>query len=65
MSLDDEVRAVPDTDLVDRREEVVGGVPREHVGKTGLHTDADQGEGVTRLPGVGELELLVAELHAG
>ena len=39
---DGEVGAVADTELVDRREQVVGRVPREDIGQARLDTDADQ-----------------------
>ena len=40
----DEVRAVADGDLVDLDEELVGGVPGEHVREPGLDADADERE---------------------
>ena len=52
------------TDLVDLREQVVGGVAREHVGEPGLDTDADERELAGLLPVLRLRELLVAELHA-
>ncbi len=46
------------------REQVVGGVPREHVGEPGLDADPDQREPPRALPLLGHGELLVAELDA-
>jgi hypothetical protein len=59
-----EVGAVADPQLVDLREQVVGGVAREHVGESGLDPDPDERETSGGLPVVGDRELLVAELHA-
>ena len=42
--LDLQVRAVADADLVDRVEQLVGGVAREHVRHAGLDADPDEGE---------------------
>ena len=42
VALDDEVGAVADPDLVDLREQLVGGVAREHVGRAGLDADPDR-----------------------
>ena len=60
-----EVGAVAGAELVDLAEQVVGGVPREHVGQPGLDADADQRQPAGRLPLPRHRELLVAELHAG
>ena len=46
------------------REQVVGGVPREHVGQAGLDADPAEGQPSRALPEAGLLELLVAELDA-
>ena len=60
----DEVRAVAHAELVDLAEQVVGGVPGEHVAQPRLDAHADEGEPPRGLP-VGRLrELVVAELHA-
>ena len=64
VAVDDEVRAVPDPDLVDRREELVGGVPREDVRRTRLDPDPDEREQALLLPRRGAIELVVAELDA-
>ena len=61
---DDEVGAVAGAELVDLREQVVGGVPREHVGQAGLDTDPAEGQTSRALPEAGLLELLVTELDA-
>ena len=45
-----EVGAVAGAELVDLAEEVVGGVPREHVGEAGLDADADQRQPPGGLP---------------
>jgi hypothetical protein len=60
----DEVGAVAGAELVDLAEQVVGGVPREHVGEPRLDADADQGQPAGGLPVPRNRELLVAELHA-
>jgi hypothetical protein len=60
----DQVGAVADADLVDAGEEVVGGVPSEHVGEARLHPDPDQREPAGCGPVVGDRELLVAEFDA-
>ena len=65
VALDDEVGAVADADLVDLREEVVGGVAREDVREPGLDADADEREQAALAPLRLALELLVAELDAG
>ena len=65
VALDDEVRAVADPDLVDLREQLVGGVAGEDVGGAGLDPDPDEREQALVLPGRGALELVVAELDAG
>ena len=62
--LDDEVRTVADADLVDLREELVGGVAREDVGRPGLDADPDEREQALSLPRRRTLELVVAELDA-
>ena len=64
VALDDEVRAVADSDLVDLGEQLVGRVPREHVGGARLDPDPDEGEEALLLPGRRALELVVAELDA-
>ena len=61
---DDEVGAVAGAQLVDLAEEVVGGVPGEHVGQPGLDADADEREPAVGLPLPRLRELLVAELDA-
>ena len=64
VALDDEVRAVADADLVDLREQLVGGVPREDVGGAGLDPDPDEREEALLLDDRCSLELVVAELDA-
>ncbi len=64
IAVDGQVGAVADPDLHDLAEEVILGVPREHVRKAGLDAHPDESQAVRgapeRLPG----ELLVAELDA-
>jgi hypothetical protein len=62
--VDREIGPVPHGDLVDRREEVIGGVAGEDVGEPGLDTDSDQSEQARLLPALVLGELTVAELHA-
>ena len=50
VAVDGEVRTVAHAELVDLTEEVVGGVPGQHVGQSGLHADADQGQSAGALP---------------
>ena len=64
-TVDDEVAAVPYTDLVDLREQVIGRVPGEHVGEAGFHAHAHQREESPFLPALVAGELLGAEEHAG
>jgi hypothetical protein len=64
VTLDDQVRAVADADLVDLREELVGRVAGEDVGRARLDPDPDQCEQALLLPGRRSLELVVAEFHA-
>ncbi len=64
VALDDEVRAVADPDLVDRREELVGRVSGEDVGGARLDADPDEREQALLLPCRCPLELVVAELDA-
>ena len=45
-----EVGAVAGAELVDLREQVVGGVAGEDVGEPGLDADADQGQPAVALP---------------
>jgi hypothetical protein len=63
-ALDDQVRTVADPDLVDLREELVGGVAGEDVRGARLDPDADEGQQPLVLPGGRALELVVAELDA-
>ena len=51
-------------ELVDVAEEVVGGVPGEHVGQPRLDADADQRQPAVGLPLRGLRQLVVAELDA-
>ena len=39
-----QVSPVPDADLIDLAEQVVGGVPSEHIGKAGLDAHPDQSD---------------------
>ena len=64
VALDDEVRAVADADLVDLREELVGGVPGEDVRRSRLDAHPEERERAGLLPLLRAGELLVAELHA-
>lgn len=57
-----EVGPVAGAELLDVREEVVGGIPREDVGQARLDTDADQRQLAGRLPLSCRCQLLVAEL---
>ena len=50
---------------LDLAEQLVGGVPGEHVGQPRLHPDPDQRELAGLLPLPGQRELVVAELDAG
>ena len=60
-----EVGAVPHAELVDLAEQLVGGVPGEHVGQAGLDAHADQRQLARLLPLVGQGELVVAQLDPG
>ena len=51
VALDDEVGAVADPDLVDLREQLVGGVAREDVGRAGLDPDPDERQLALLRPG--------------
>ena len=64
-SVDHEVCAVANADLVDLAEEVVCGVAGEDVGQAGLDPDADESQPTGLLPLRGGGELLVSELHPG
>ena len=64
VALDDDVRAVADTCLVDLGEQVIGGVAGEDVREAGLDAHADESQQAGRLPRLLGRELLVAELHA-
>ena len=50
VAVDDEVGAVAHAALVDRAEQLVGGVAGEHVGQPGLDADADESEQPALLP---------------
>ena len=65
VAVDDDVRSVTDADLVDRRKEVIRGVPGEYVRQPRLDPDADEGEQPGFLPALVLCELRVAELDAG
>ncbi len=56
-------RVVAGAQLVDIAEQVVSGVPREHVGMPRLDADADERQPTRTLPLVGRLELLVPQLE--
>src|SRR5581483_7354659 len=64
VAVDDEVRAVAHTDLVELREELVGGVPREDVGKSWLDADAGEAEKPRLAPPCVLVELFRAEQDA-
>jgi hypothetical protein len=64
VALNDEVRSIADADLLDIREELVGGIPGEHVRQPRLYPDSEQGESARRLPLAGPGELLITELDA-
>ena len=61
---DHEVRAVAHADLVDAAEQVIGGVPREHVGRAGLDPDPAERQEALLLPRLLHRELVVTELLA-
>ena len=65
VAADDQVGTVAHAELVDLREQVVGGIAGEDVRQARLDADAAQGEQATRLPRGGLIELLVTELDEG
>ncbi len=65
VALDHEIRPVPDTDLVDRGEQLVRRIPSEDVRQPRLDAHADQREETALLPLRAVGELLVTELDPG
>ena len=61
VALDDQVGPVAHPDLLDAREQVIGGVPGRHIGEPRLDTHADEGHEPPVLPGRRLGELGVAE----
>jgi len=64
VAVDDDVRPVADGHLVDRREEVVGGVACEHVGQPRLDAHADEREQAALPPALVPSELRLPEHDA-
>jgi hypothetical protein len=62
--VDGEVAAVSNADLVDRGEEMIGGVASEDVGQAGFNAHAADGEQTARRPCVADRELFIAEFDA-
>ncbi len=65
VTVDDEVGAVPDSELVDRGEQVVRRIACEHVRQARLDSHADECQSATLLPLRSKLELFVSELDPG
>ena len=65
VAFDNEVRPVPDTDLIDRGEQLVHRIPGEDVGQARLDTHSHERKETTFLPFRAERELLVTEFDSG